>query len=117
MGTFQQEECQQSPNLCLQRKRFLKNRPGKASPASPRPLIYKLPRVAADLAEYICNKSLIAVLECVSVGCVDARLKSSKFASPSENILQLCAPRAVRRAANWLRMKAKVQNYLQSPLS
>ena len=65
----------------------------------------------------IWNKSLIAVLECVSVGCVDARLKSSKFASPSENILQLCAPRAVRRAANWLRMKAKVQNYLQSPLS
>ena len=77
MGTFQQEECQQSPNLCLQRKRFLKNRPGKASSASPRPLIYKLPRVAAVLAEYmkqILNRRA-GVCECRLCGCEAQKFK------------------------------------------
>ena len=118
MAHFSSRNVSSRPISVYKEKDSLKTGLGKPRqpPAASRPLIYKLPRVAADLAEYmkqIPNRRA-GVCECRRC---DARLKSSKFASPSENILQLRAPRAVRRAANWLRMKAKVQTYLQSPSS
>ena len=115
MAHFSSRNVSSRPISVYKEKDSLKTGLGKPRqpPAPPRPLIYKLPRVAADLAEYmkqIPNRRA-GVCECRRC---DARLKSSKFASPSENILQLRAPRAVRRAANWQRMRAKVQTYLQS---
>ena len=102
------------PISVYKEKDSLKTGLGKPrQPAPPWPLIYKLPRVAADLAEYmkqIPNRRA-GVCECRRC---DARLKSSKFASPSENILQLRAPRAVlqcvERITGWggWRLKSKL---------
>ena len=93
---FSRRNVSSRPNSVYNEKDSLKTGLGKPRqpPAASRPLIYKLPRVAADLAEYmkqIPNRRA-GVCEC---RLCDARLKSSKFSSPSENILQLRAPRAV----------------------
>ena len=85
-------------------------------PAASRPLIYKLPRVAADLAEYmkqIPNRRA-GVCECRRCGCEAQKFKVCLAVWKYSAAPCTACSAAVRSADNWLRMKAKVQTYLQS---